>query len=447
VLERISPLTALRRALAEGTTSPRTIASACAARANSSASHNTYLHFGRERLLQDAAMLENAGSPSAPLFGVPVSLKDCFDLAGTVTTCGSRFYAEHNQPAASDSAMVQVLRASGALITGKTHLQQLAYGITGQNPDFGDCLQPRDAMLLTGGSSAGAAASVQEGSALVAIGTDTGGSIRVPAALCGLTGYRASHGLAYGDGPWPAAPEGLWQGSVHLAETFDTPGFLLRDPRDAAPVAGALFGVAPPGFSRQLRIGFVEESWLPDARPEVIDAYRSWRRQLTSFHGAPGAFDPDFWSDAREIFAAIQAAEAFRIHGAHLDQFEPAIAQRLQTGSALSAASLAEFRARLTVFRSGMQELFARFDILMLPCAPASRLEAAADQSHTRAAILRYTTPFSLAGCPVVSLPGEIIGAPFGTGVQLAAAPGEDALLLAFAGDLAQWLIDQEGLR
>src|SRR6202011_4339067 len=118
----------------------------------------------------------------------PVSLKDCFDLAGVVTTVGSRFYAQRNAPATEDSAVAARLRSQGAVIVGKTPLHPLAYGITGENPDYGDSTQPRDARSLTGGFSSGSAARVQEGSAAPAIGTDTGGSIRVPASLCGLAG-------------------------------------------------------------------------------------------------------------------------------------------------------------------------------------------------------------------------------------------------------------------
>ena len=148
------------------------------------------------------------------------------------------FLSRSERHAARDSWLVERLRAAGAVITGKTHLHPLAYGITGENPEFGDCLQPRRSDALTGGSSSGAAASVLEGSAVAAIGTDTGGSIRVPAALCGLAGYRASLG------------RGDWRGGAHLAGTFDTMGWLFRDLEDAplfaAPFAPSQNAPAPP---------------------------------------------------------------------------------------------------------------------------------------------------------------------------------------------------------
>src|SRR5258706_14364736 len=121
-------------------------------------------------------------------------MKDCFDLEGFRTTAGTRFYAEKNEIAREDSAVAKRLRAQGAVITGKTNLHPLAYGITGENRDFGDCVQPQNPNLLTGGSTSGGAASVQEGSAVAAVGPDHGGSVRVPGAVWGLGGHRASVG-------------------------------------------------------------------------------------------------------------------------------------------------------------------------------------------------------------------------------------------------------------
>ena len=164
---------------------------------------------------------DRLATAAAALWGLPISVKDCFDLAGAPTSCGVRFYRDLNGIATHDSWLVERLRAAGAVITGKTHLHPLAYGITGENPEFGDCVQPGDAGALTGGSSSGAAASVLEGSAVAAIGTDTGGSVRAPAALCGLAGYRASLG------------RGDWRGGAHLAQSFDTMGWLFRDLEDA----------------------------------------------------------------------------------------------------------------------------------------------------------------------------------------------------------------------
>jgi aspartyl-tRNA(Asn)/glutamyl-tRNA(Gln) amidotransferase subunit A len=389
-------------------------------------------HFDAGQLARDAEALD----PGAPLYGIPISLKDLFDLAGARTTSGSAFYAALNPPATTDSAVARSLKQAGALITGKTHLHPLAYGITGENPDFGDCLQPRDASVLTGGSSSGAVASVQEGSALAAIGTDTGGSVRIPAALGGLAGYRASHGLP---GVWPE----LWQGGVHLSQTFDTIGLLTRDPRDLAPLASALFRIppaAPAAPPKNPRIGCVALSWVADCNAEVLAAYAAWKHTLDQAGATLVDFDPAGWNSAMEIYAPIQAHEAFLIHRRYLDTLaptlEPRIADRLRWGSTLTDHELDSLRSRHLYFRAAIAGLLAQFDFLLMPAAPVNRLPAGADYTNARNLILRYTTPFSLGGLPTVTLPGELIGESFGTGVQLAAPQLEDSALLNFVAGL-----------
>jgi Asp-tRNA(Asn)/Glu-tRNA(Gln) amidotransferase A subunit family amidase len=427
----LSPLQSLRAAFASASTTPSAIASSFATKANTNASRNVYLLSYADESLRRAEQIPSL-FPNAqkrpPLYGIPISIKDCFDVAGSVTTCGSRFYAQHNRPAEKNSWVAQRLLDSGAILTGKTHLHQLAYGITGENADYGDCLQPRDATLLTGGSSSGGAASVQEGSALAAIGTDTGGSVRVPSALCGLAGYRTSHRIAHG--------EERWAGAYHLAPSFDTIGLLFRDLRDASALAAAIFDIAPVPAPTRIRIGYADNDFLHDCEPEVLDAQEKWKQQL-AIHGATfSPFDAKFWSDSAEIYRYLQANEAAAIHRGYYHHFEPVIAERLAWGASIPLAELEAFRNRLDEFRAQMSSLFQKFDFLILPCAPVSRLFAGHDHTESRKAILRYTTPASLAGLPAVTLPGEHLGASLGTGMQLLAPPLHDASLLAFVSTL-----------
>jgi Asp-tRNA(Asn)/Glu-tRNA(Gln) amidotransferase A subunit family amidase len=426
-----SPLASLRATLASSVDAPHAIAKEFARKANSNASHNTYLTPFTAESLARAEQLPHLfpnGNTRPTLYGVPISIKDCFDVADTITTCGSRYYAQLHPPATANSWVAQRLLDNGAILTGKTHLHQLAYGITGENADYGDCLQPRDATLLTGGSSSGAVASVQEGSALAAIGTDTGGSVRVPAALCGLAGYRASHGVGRG--------EERWFGAAHLAPSFDTLGLLFRDLRDAPALAAAIFDIPAAPSPTHIRIGYADTDFLHDCEPDVLDAYAAWKQQLAHHGAILSPLDTTFWSDSSEIFTQIQASEAAAIHRGHYQHFEPAIAERLAWGASITTSQLEALRKRLDVFRLQMSTLFQRFDLLIVPCAPVSKLLASHDQSNIRKAILRYTTPVSLAGLPAVTLPGEHIGAPVGAGIQLVAAPLHDASLLAFASTL-----------
>lgn len=430
----VSPLEQMRHDVANGRANAASIAEDCLSRANANASRNTYLWLDPERLRSEAALLDNRyrDCEERPcLYGAPVSLKDCFDVAGTPTSAGTCFYAERNGIQQKDSRIAKRIRRAGALLVGKSHLHPLAYGITGENPEFGDCLQPRNARLLTGGSSSGAAASVQEGSALIGIGTDTGGSIRVPAALCGLCGFRASRQFELREAQGSRG-DGLWSGGMHLAPSFDTVGLFVQDARDLAAAADGLLGTGVRASGRT-RLGYVTGELLDDADPHVAESMEFWRDALATTDTELVPFRAVDWERAPEIFAGIQAHEAAGLHAGHFDAFEPAIRDRLHWGAGLSEPYIASLRARMRAFQAVLYELFRGYDLLMLPCAPVDELPAGTDLRGVRARVLRYTTPFSLGGLPVVTLPAEMIGGPPGCGAQFAAGPGQDAMLLGWA--------------
>ena len=420
--------------LAAGEITPHAMLTRALARANSNAGRNVFIALDTEKALREAEELPARfpGPEKPALYGLPVSLKDLFDLQGFPTSCGAKFYAERGGVASTDSAVAARLREQGAVIVGKTHLHQLAYGITGENPDYGDCVQPGAPQWLTGGSSSGAAASVMEGSALAAIGTDTGGSIRAPAALCGLTGYRASIELA--------RERGLWRGGVPLAGSFDTLGWLFRDLRDGPLLARALFDLEVPNevpdfAETRVRIGCAAEEFMQDCEPNVRGGFVGWQNRLRDRGAEIIPLDTSFWEEALDIYAPIQAHEAAAYHGPRtgndFSHFHPAIAERLKWGLSISNEEIAQLDLRLAAFCQSMEELFRECDFVIAPCAPVSRLLAGMDHSESRKMILRYTTPMSLAGVPVATL-----SARGGAGVQLIGAPGDDARLLAFAAGL-----------
>lgn len=435
-------LRALRQALASGDVSPSELAEAALARANRNAGRNTFLWqdaaWTRAEAARAEAMPRGEGGPfgdgRGALWGVPIAVKDCFDLAGTITTCGTHFYRDRNAAATRDSWLVEQLRAAGAVIVGKTHLHALAYGITGENPEYGDCVQPgvpgdgswslgwkpRDADALTGGSSSGSSAAVQEGSAVAAIGTDTGGSVRVPAALCGLAGYRATVG------------RGDWRGGAHLAVSFDTMGWLFRDLGDA-PLLAAPFAAQsaarPPHF---MRFAYLADSFLGDCEPEVVEGFHTTIRAMQAMGLEAQPIDPGWWAEAVSIFAPLQASEAAPLYAAHFDDpsflpHEPSIRDRLKWGAVLTPDEVADLRRRHTDFRERMDDLFGAHQLILLPCGPVAKLAARADHSQTRSRLLRYTAPFSLAGVPAVTIPCAA------GGMQLGAARENDEALLALA--------------
>lgn len=416
----------LRQALAAGVLQPTALADEALSHSNQNPGRNTYLWqdpaWTRSEALRIQATPRGSDGPfgdsRSALWGLPISVKDCFDLAGAPTTCGVRFYRDLNGIAAQDSWLVEQLRASGAVIVGKTHLHPLAYGITGENPEFGDCLQPGKPGALTGGSSSGAVASVLEGSAVAAIGTDTGGSVRVPASLCGLAGYRAT--LGHGD----------WRGGLHLAESFDTMGWLFRDLEDAPLLAAPFASSEPSAQLRFTRFAAIAGSFLNDCEPEIAANLQSTIRELETLGLEARTIDPVWWSESAEIFSPIQAWEAARLHAGHFDQIQPDIRERLEWGARISAPEIAALRRRHSAFNARMDDLFATHQLLLLPCAPVARLAAGADHSKTRPRLLRYTTPFSLAGLPAIAVPCAL------GGMQLAAARGSDEPLLQLAAQL-----------
>jgi aspartyl-tRNA(Asn)/glutamyl-tRNA(Gln) amidotransferase subunit A len=421
----LAPIAALRSQYLRGGSEPPQVLDTAMLHSNSNANRNVYLAQKADWSRAEASALQRDKIEAQPLWGIPVSLKDCFDLADFPTSCGSSFYLDQHGIATKHSAVAAKLREAGAVITGKTHLHQLAYGITGENRDFGDCVQPRNAAWLTGGSSSGAAASVQEGSALAAIGTDTGGSIRTPAALCGLAGYRSSITLN-------TPNDALWRGGAHLAATFDTLGWLYRDLADGPLLARALFdlpeAVAPAIAS--IKIGVPDAAFFHDCDADVLHTFHLWQTALAQQHASLHAFDATLWNDNLAIFTPIQASEAAALHRGNFQHFEPAIAERLAWGASFSANDLTALRQQLAEIRAQTAALFQRFDYLLIPCAPMSALLAGADHTATRARILRYTAPASLCGLPTVVLPGER------GGLQLIGPLGSDAELLALSASL-----------
>jgi len=412
-----------REALASGKVAPYELAEQALQRANQNAGQNTYLWrnpaWTMEEAKHSASMPRGTNGPfgdgRSNLWGVPVSVKDCFDLAGAPTSCGVKFYRDLNGIAQHDSWLVEQLRRTGAVITGKTHLHPLAYGITGENPEFGDCEQPGNPGAFTGGSSSGAAASVLEGSALAAIGTDTGGSVRGPAALCGLAGYRASIG------------RGDWRGGAHLAPSFDTMGWLFRDLEDG-PLLAEIFVPGKTAATRQYeKFAVIHDEFLHDCDPAIVDGLRQVEHQLHELGLESARVDVSWWESSFEIFAPIQASEAARIHAGHFDKSQPAIRERLEWGARIADAELATLRQRHAEFRARVDELLHEHELLLLPASPVARLNIGADNNRARSRILRYTTPFSLAGVPVVTIPCAV------GGMQLAAARESDERLLELA--------------
>ncbi len=357
--------------------------------------------------------LSHAGS------GTRLAVKDLIDIAGVPTTAGSRAVADSAEPADQDAACVAGARAAGAAIVGKANLHELAYGGAGINEWFGTPVNPLDPDLLPGGSSSGSAVAVAAGDADVAYGSDTGGSIRIPAAFCGVTGLKTTHGRIPLDGVWPLAP------------SLDTVGPMARD------VAGVVAGMAllEPGFTADVppagRVGRI--------RPAGFDVTASIDQAVDAAIASSGLevteTDLPGWLEARDACGVVIDAEAVWSNRALLadpakrDLIGDNVRARLAAAQAVSGADLARARALQVRWREAMAAALRTVELLVLPTVPFyPPLLTAAAGMHFNA----FTSPVNLAGFPALALPVPS-GHRLPASLQLIAPPGAEALLAATA--------------
>ncbi len=426
------PLKELHRRLHDGELTATALLEAGLASAGEFANTPMFLWRDDEAARQRARQLDESRAFTQPLAGLPVSVKDLFDLAGAPTTCGSPFYATTRPVPEADAGYVARWRRTGVNFIGKTHLNEFAYGITGENKWFGNCTIPGFPDRLTGGSSSGAAASVRSGTACLALGTDTGGSLRVPAALGGLVSFRQSLGFAE------------WENSFPLAHSFDTAGWLQRHLGDVAFVAQALHPeIAYQPLTEAPRVRLLDGPWLAACEPEVFAAFQDFGAALAETGCPVTRGVATGLEGARDLFVPIQAHEAAGIHAPflprHAAQYDPAILERLKMGAGISVQRYTELQAlRLKFVEERISPLFIGADFLIAPASATPRLLAREDQSTTRPRLLTLTTPASLAGLPVLTIPWLPQGDP-GFGFQVLAPRGQDARLWA----MAEWLSER----
>jgi amidase len=355
-----------------------------------------------------------------------LAVKDLIDLAGAPTTNGSRVLAATGEAASTDAACLAGARAAEAAgeltIKGKTNLHELAFGITGINPWFGTPINPLNAACVPGGSSSGSAVAVGTGESEVAFGTDTGGSIRIPAACCGVVGLKTTRGRVSLEGVRPLAP------------SLDTVGPMARD------VKGVIRGMAllEPGFNAASeparlvgRVRLPAESWIDEALDAALRA-----AGLEIIEAAlPG------WDAATKATMTILAAEAWQVHGElwrrHGDELSPDVSERLHVSASITSDAVVAARQESPGWDAELAEVFARVQLLALPTLAAAPPTL---QNAARLTKMRCTAPFNLAGVPALSLPvrSQRDGAGIPASLQLAGPAGSEDLLAATASAIEE---------
>jgi amidase len=354
--------------------------------------------------------------------GTRVAVKDIVDIAGVPTTAGCRALERNASPAAVDAACLRGLRAAGARLVGKTNLHELAMLPIGTNPWFGTPMNPLDATLIPGGSSSGSAVAVATGEADIAIGSDTGGSIRIPAACCGVTGLKTTHGRIPLDGVWPLAP------------SFDTIGPM------ATTVAGLTLGMQllEPGFtpapSSARVVGRIRTDGHPDIEAAIDNALRVAEFDVVTLDWS--AFEPGW-----QAFPPIYFAEMWAADHALIEKYPNGVGDDIAqwVGAAdMFRFAVDEARAQLDTWKRSLLEVFARVDVLALPTLPIfpPRIDEIGPDSlfPTAIEITSHVALFNAAGTPCAAQPVPAnggIGLP--ASLQLVGPPGGEELLLATA--------------
>jgi amidase len=376
---------------------------------------------------------------TGPLDGLRVAVKDLFAVEGFAVGAGNPAWLADAPVSTSDAAAVAALRAAGARVAGIAHTDELAFALSGVNVHYGTPANPAAPDLVPGGSSSGPAAAVALGEADVGLGTDTGGSIRVPASCCGLFGLRPTFG---------AVPQA---GVLSLAPSFDTVGWLTRDAATLRLVGDVLLDGRSNGLGAPRRVLLVTEPEPGGAglsgtdaagaagaagAVSAVGAVSAAVRRAARIWGA--SVHPIPWpGDAMALLAAfrcVQAAEAWRLHGAwieaHPDTLAPDIAGRFRFGSTVDGRAEATARAMLAAWRDRLVDLLGTDTWLALPAAGGPghpRADTPAVRDAWRQATLWCSVPASACGLPSVSVP---TGASPPLGVAFIGPPGADLALL-----------------
>ncbi len=407
--------------------SPVDLTNACLARIEQlNPKLNAFITVMNDSALAQARSAESeihAGRWRGPLHGIPIGLKDLIDTAGVKTTCGSALFAE--RVPTEDAEVVRLLKNAGAVLIGKQNMQEFAWGGTSASSYYGPVHNPWDVDRIAGGSSGGSAAAVASGMCFAAIGTDTGGSVREPAAFCGIVGLKPTYDRVSTRGVFP------------LSTSLDHVGPLCRTVTDAGLMLQAIAGDnrLAPRLETKPRIGIVRRPFFDDLDTEIEAAFEVALKEIRVLS-----------SDVKEVElpptpAAVQGPEVYAVHAkdfaATPEKYGRWMQERLKQARAIDAAAYTEARQELDRLRRDIDHVFAEVDFLITPTTPVPpiTIEEALNMSPDPAGELwlRNTRPFNAYGVPTISIPCGFTRAGLPIGLQVAGPNFAEASLLSLA--------------
>jgi aspartyl-tRNA(Asn)/glutamyl-tRNA(Gln) amidotransferase subunit A len=378
------------------------------------------------------------GVRRGPLHGIPLALKDLYDTAGIRTTAGSTFFADRIPD--TDARAVTLLYQAGAVLLGKLNMHEWALGVTNINPHYGPSRNPWDPSRITGGSSGGAAAALAAGLCMGALGSDTGGSIRIPSSLCGIVGLKPTFGRV------------SLQGVIPLSWNLDHAGPMARTVTDAALLLQAIAGYDPDDpVSVALpvdnllatldagvtgwRIALATDAHFGEADPEVISAVRRAATVFEELGARVEAVDLSQGREAAQMNALMTTSDAAAFHRDrlrdHPHQFGADVLARMERGAQFTSTEYILARRFQSEWRRRLERLFEQFDLLLTPATPITApVIEGLDSIEAARQLTRCTAPFNLAGLPALSLPCGLSAAGLPIGLQIVAAPWNEARVL-----------------
>jgi len=416
---------------------------------------NSFITLLEEQSLESARAAEREIQKSGargPLHGVPVALKDLYYTKGVRTTVGSQILRDFVPD--YDAAVVERFSDAGAVLLGKLQMHEFAFGATSENLHYGPAHNPWDTERVTGGSSGGSGSSVAAGQAMATLGSDTGGSVRIPSALCGIVGLKPTYGLVSRYGVYP------------LCWSLDTVGPMTRSVRDAALVMNAIAGPdardpsssdrAPEDFASRLgrpidglRIGIPQEHYFDLVDAEVADAVMAAARVLEGQGAVVEQVSIPMLGNVAAISNTIMLSEAAEVHLEHLrdrgDQFDPEVRDRLEPGATIPAVQYVRAQRARSAYCEQVDRAMATVDVLLAPTCPVGApkigeptITVAGRTEPKGPTLSRLTRPWNLYGGPAISVPCGLTSERLPIGLQLAGRPFEDALLLQIANAYEQ---------
>ncbi|HEX6972777.1 MAG TPA: amidase [Vicinamibacterales bacterium] len=415
--------------------SPVDLARQCLDRIDARRELNAFITVRADAAIDEARIAERelaAGRDRGPLHGIPVSVKDLVDVAGTPTTSGS---AVPPRTGVADAPIVTRLREAGAIIVGKTNLHEFAFGTTSDETAFGAVHHPKDPSRSAGGSSGGAAVALVEGMCFASVGTDTGGSIRIPSAACGTVGLK------------PTVGELPCDGIVPLSTTLDHVGPMARTVADVRLMFAAMGGQinrAPSRGAKGLRFAAPNAYFCDHLDPAVRAALGRVREALTSAGHTVTTIEIPRAGWTPDAYLHIVLPEASWYHApmieSHADAYSPGVRLRLEMGRYVLAEDYVRALHVRDVLRADVDGALEGFDALLLPTLPitapplgASSIDVGGTQLPVRAAMLKLTQVFNVTGHPAIALPAGVSPDGWPVSVQLVGARNGTARLLDVA--------------